>query len=126
MDDVDNYLDINDISKDELHDKAKNLLVNYGFTPERISSLLKLNNINKLISGGEAQRIAILRLFFSKNVKLCLFDEPTASLDKKNIKLISNLINEVSEEKICIIITHDDYFAKLLESPTSKSITLKN
>jgi ABC-type bacteriocin/lantibiotic exporter with double-glycine peptidase domain len=126
LDDVDNYLDINDISKDVLHDKAKNLLVNYGFTPERISSLLKLNNINKLISGGEAQRIAILRLFFSKNVKLCLFDEPTASLDKKNITLISNLINEVSEKKICIIITHDDYFAKLLESPSSKSITLKN
>lgn len=126
LDDVDNYLDINDISKDTLNDKVKNLLLNFGFSNNRAASLMDLKSINKVISGGEAQRIAILRLFFSKNVKLCLFDEPTASLDRKNIKLISNLINEIAEKKICIIITHDDYFAKLLESPSLKSITLKN
>lgn len=125
LDDVDNFLLSNKMTKDDLDKKAKNLLSDFGFSTNRIDSLIKSKNINKTISGGEAQRIAILRLFFSTNVKLCLFDEPTASLDKKNIFLVSNLINKLSQEKICLVITHDDYLSKLIAESNKKYLELK-
>ena len=125
FDDVDNFLLSNHMTKDALDKKAKNLLFDFGFSTNRIDSLIKSKNINKTISGGEAQRIAILRLFFSSNVKLCLFDEPTASLDKKNIFLVSNLINKLSQEKICLVITHDDYLSELIAESNKKYLELK-
>lgn len=126
LDDMDSFISLNNTDKNAFMNKSRMLLNDFGFSRERIDSLFVSNNINQSISGGEAQRIAILRLFFSKNVKLCLFDEPTASLDKKNILLVSDLINELSKDKACIVITHDDYLGKLISNPNTKFLNLKN
>lgn len=58
------------------------------------------------LSGGEIQRIAFIRVILeNKPVLLC--DEPTGSLDIANRKLLMELLKEVSNEKLVIIVSHD-------------------
>lgn len=124
LDDVDNYCGVNNISLKELRIKSRKILISFGFSRERLESLEKSNSINNEISGGEAQRIAILRIFFSKESKLCLFDEPTASLDKTNILLISNFIKLLSKDKICVVVSHDDYLIDNLKESSNFTINI--
>ena len=61
------------------------------------------------LSGGEQQRIAIIRSMLSEpNIILC--DEPTGSLDSKNaIKFMDSIVklNKINKTTI-IIVTHDE------------------
>lgn len=58
------------------------------------------------LSGGEAQRIAIAKLFI-KEPPLILADEPTASLDSENSRLVMDLLLSLKHpERIIIIATH--------------------
>jgi len=36
-----------------------------------------------------------------------VFDEPTANLDADSIEKFQSVIKQISEEKICIVVTHD-------------------
>ena len=58
------------------------------------------------ISGGECQKISIVRLLL-KNCDIMIFDEPTASLDEKSKKKFYHLINEIKHDKIIIVVSHD-------------------
>ena len=60
------------------------------------------------LSGGQKQRISIARAFL-KNSKILLLDEVTSALDSKTSKNILKSINELSKNKTCIYISHDDY-----------------
>ena len=60
------------------------------------------------LSGGQKQRIAIARAFL-KNSKILLLDEVTSALDSKTSKNILKSINQLSKNKTCIYISHDDY-----------------
>lgn len=62
----------------------------------------------KTLSGGEAQRVSIVRALINKP-QLLLCDEPTGALDDKNSKLVMELLIEIYEEVKCslLIITHD-------------------
>ncbi len=58
------------------------------------------------LSGGEAQRVAIAKLFI-KEPPLILADEPTASLDAENSRLVMDLLLSLKNpERIIIIATH--------------------
>ncbi|MCP4761672.1 MAG: ABC transporter ATP-binding protein [archaeon] len=63
------------------------------------------------LSGGERKKVSIATILCRKP-KYLLFDEPTIGQDKKQRKMLENIINE---EKIAgntiIIITHDTEFA---------------
>lgn len=66
----------------------------------------------KLLSGGQAQRLAIARALY-QNKDLLIFDEATNALDEKTEKeIIENIIN-LKNLKTIIIISHND---KVLES----------
>ena len=60
------------------------------------------------LSGGQKQRISIARAFL-KNSKILLLDEVTSALDFKTSKNILKSINQLSKNKTCIYISHNDY-----------------
>lgn len=72
----------------------------------------EINEKSRNISGGEKQKISLLRVFLKKP-DLLLLDEPTAALDvsTKN-KLINHLVN-IKQHHIIIIVTHDDAFLEI-------------
>lgn len=66
------------------------------------------------LSGGEEQRIAIIRaLLVDKSIILA--DEPTNSLDQKNSKKVCELLKKLAVEhgKIVIIVSHDEKVIQL-------------
>ena len=76
---------------------------------KKINLESKINNYPKELSGGECQRIALLRAIINKP-NIVFADEPTGNLDEDNvinmIKLISNLKDKYGLS--FIIATHDN------------------
>lgn len=72
----------------------------------------KINKMPHQLSGGEKQRIAIVRSLL-KESKIILVDEPTGNLDDENSKIVLELLKELSKEKLVFMITHDKEFAEL-------------
>lgn len=71
-----------------------------------------INEKNRNISGGEKQKLSLIRALVKKP-DLLILDEPTAALDvlTKN-KLIEHLRN-IKQDHIIIIVTHDDAFLEI-------------
>lgn len=65
-------------------------------------------DLASILSGGEKQRLGIARAVF-KNASVIYADEPTASLDLANRKIIMKLLRQFAETgAIVIIATHDE------------------
>jgi len=81
--------------------RAINLLSNIGLSK-------RINNKPRELSGGEKQRVAILRAI-ANTPKIILADEPTGNLDKKNSENVIKIIKDlVSHYKISFIVaTHN-------------------
>lgn len=56
-------------------------------------------------SGGELQRLSILRGFI-KNSPILLMDEISSALDEKNEEILNNVLDDIKENKIIIIAAH--------------------
>lgn len=68
-----------------------------------------INSINKFpseLSGGERQRLSLIQALLM-NKKIIILDEPTASLDKKNKKIIFDLLGKLKKEILIICSSHD-------------------
>ena len=83
----------------------KSLFSNYG----NLKNDLKIM-VNSL-SGGEIQRINLLRTFIKDN-PIELYDEPTSFLDDKLAYKVIDIIMERSKNKFLLIATHDKYLIK--------------
>jgi len=57
------------------------------------------------LSGGEKQRISIARALV-KDAQVFIFDEPFSALDAENTAVICNIIEELSQTKSVILISH--------------------
>lgn len=92
---------------------------------KKINSLLKEFGLSYLkdkmiyqLSGGEQQRIAIIRLILQDS-DLILADEPTASLDADNEKIILEYLKQLNEKgKTIVVVTHNKdilhYFSRVV------------
>ena len=64
-----------------------------------------LDEFGTNLSGGQRQRIAIARALY-KNPKILILDEATSALDNKSESLITNILDEISHNRITFVIAH--------------------
>ena len=92
-------------TKEEAEKDAMKLL-------KRINLKDKADKFPSQLSGGEKQRVAIIRALAMKP-EIILFDEPTSALDPEMVKEVLNLMKEVADEGMTmVIVTHEMDFAK--------------
>ena len=96
------------INGEKLVDLEKNISV----LADRLGVTHCLNKYPYELSGGEQQRINILRAV-SMRPKLLLCDEPTGNLDSVNTETVIELLMELSSEfgSTLVVVTHDDKVA---------------
>lgn len=89
------------MSKKFAYRRAEKLLSDIGLYE-------RMNAYPHMLSGGEKQRVAIMRALMN-NPKVLLADEPTASLDaKRALSVVKMIKNEISNNQMCgIMVTHD-------------------
>lgn len=68
-----------------------------------------LNENISSLSGGQLQRVFIVKAMLNFP-KILILDEPTASIDKKNVEYFYHTVNTLNAEGTTVIlITHDEY-----------------
>ena len=75
---------------------------------ERVGMQGKLLAMPKTLSGGEQQRVSIARAIVHKP-RIILADEPTATLDRENGRMVLEMLEAFNRAGVtCIISTHDE------------------
>ncbi|BFU76860.1 ABC transporter ATP-binding protein [Arcobacter sp. 15-2] len=64
-----------------------------------------LNEFGANLSGGQRQRIAIARALY-KDPNILIFDEATSALDNESESIITQVLEEISKDKITFVIAH--------------------
>lgn len=86
--------------KDNSKFKAEEMLKKVGLEKD-------LYTDEAILSGGMKRRVAIARaLVFDADVYI--FDEPFSGIDSENKQKIIDLIKKLSNEKLCILVSHSD------------------
>ena len=80
--------------------------------PLKENAMIKENGNN--LSMGQKQRLAIARALYA-DTSIIIFDEPTANLDQESKNLFKIMIRSFSQNRICIIVTHDDAVASICD-----------
>lgn len=74
---------------------------------ERVGLGHRLNHRPDALSRGEMQRVAVARALVNQPAVL-LADEPTANLDRRNSRLVSEILHELHSEGLTVIVaTHN-------------------
>lgn len=91
------------LNKEETLKKSRQLLTKVGLDPDSY-----LGRLPKDLSGGEKQRIGILRAIIA-NPKVLLMDEPFSALDPISKGQLQDLIKDLHEEfkMTTVFVTHD-------------------
>ncbi|HEL9643351.1 TPA: ABC transporter ATP-binding protein [Streptococcus suis] len=91
------------LGKEETLTRTRELLTKVGLEPDGY-----LDRLPKDLSGGEKQRVSILRAIIA-NPKVLLMDEPFSALDPISKAQLQDLIKELHEEfkMTTVFVTHD-------------------
>ncbi|WP_435090542.1 ATP-binding cassette domain-containing protein [Candidatus Pelagibacter bacterium nBUS_30] len=96
--------------------RIQKLLIKFNLKKYSNKKFLIDNNmsLNKKLSGGEKQRLSIIRCIYN-DPQLMILDEPTAALDKKNEGILIKFLKKYKKNKIIILTTHREYLKKYLD-----------
>ncbi len=97
-------LTIAGLSKEERTARAKRAI-------DRVGLAGQYSKKPNQLSGGQCQRVAIARALVNEP-EILLADEPTGALDTQTSIQIMELIQEISKEKLVIMVTHNPDLAK--------------
>ncbi len=97
-------LTLSGVSKTERRRRAVEVLKKVGLGDQ-------LNKKPNQMSGGQMQRVAIARALVN-DPDILLADEPTGALDSKTSVQIMELIQEISKDRLVIMVTHNPKLAK--------------
>lgn len=70
-----------------------------------------INEDSTNLSGGEKQKLSLLRVLL-KDSDVMILDEPTSALDDFGKNNLLNYLNKLKSNKIIIVVTHDRSFAE--------------
>lgn len=94
----------NGMSREDATELARRLL-------ERVGLSNKFNEWPDKLSGGEQQRVAIVRAL-AMQPSIMLFDEPTSALDPEMVNEVLSVIRELAAKNMTMmIVTHEMKFA---------------
>ncbi len=102
-------------SRKEVDEKVKYVL-------EKVDMYRYRKRNAETLSGGERQRVGIARAII-KDPTIIIADEPTGNLDSKNTLEVMNIIRAIAEEKLVILVTHEE---RLAEFYASRIIRIKD
>lgn len=95
--------EMKNFDKKEIKEKTEDLLKKVGLEPKHY-----MNRLPKELSGGEKQRVGILRAIIA-NPKILLMDEPFSALDPLSKVQLQDLIKTLHNEykMTTVFVTHD-------------------
>lgn len=82
---------------------------------EKVGMYRYRNRYADMLSGGERQRVGIARAIV-KNPAIVIADEPTGNLDSRNTLEVMNIIRSISQDKLVILVTHEEKLADFYAS----------
>jgi polar amino acid transport system ATP-binding protein len=93
------------VSKDEAHDRGRELLDKVGLAGRE-------DAYPRQLSGGQQQRVAIARAL-AMDPKLMLFDEPTSALDPELVGDVLDVMRDLATSGMTMfVVTHEMGFAR--------------
>lgn len=93
------------VGRAEATEKAKKLL-------DRVGLLDKMDAYPAQLSGGQSQRIAIVRAL-AMDPEVLLFDEPTSALDPEMVGEVLSVMKDLANEGMTmVVVTHEMGFAR--------------
>lgn len=95
------------LTKNHGWDNVNNIIEECSEIKKQIKSLGDIKENKEGVSGGEGQKIGLLRAF-AKNADVFILDEPTAFLDSKSTKYYMTQLIKAKQNKIIIIVSHDE------------------
>lgn len=113
LDNVEMALRLSGVSASERQERAKKALFEVGLADHT-------NKRPNQLSGGQMQRVAIARALVN-NPAVLLADEPTGALDSHTSEQIMELIQDISKDRLVIMVTHN---AEIAEKYSDRMIRL--
>ena len=98
-------LTLSGIPKKERVKRAKDALIRVGLKDH-------MKKRPSQLSGGQMQRVAIARALVN-DPDILLADEPTGALDTATSKQVMDLLQEIANEKLVIMVTHNPELANI-------------
>jgi polar amino acid transport system ATP-binding protein len=96
---------VHGVSRRDAEERAGELLARFGLSE-------KISEYPDKLSGGEQQRVAVIRAL-ATDPSLMLFDEVTSALDPELVAEVLNVIKDLKEEGMTMVVaTHEMGFAR--------------
>lgn len=93
------------VGREEAVEKAKKLL-------DRVGLIDKMDAYPAQLSGGQSQRIAIVRAL-AMDPEVLLFDEPTSALDPEMVGEVLSVMKDLADDGMTmVVVTHEMGFAR--------------